>query len=59
MNQSNQIYPWLKKYLNLINQERLSHAYLISGRDGLGKKILAELMAKKILCKETSSDDCK
>ena len=59
MNQSNQIYPWLKKYLNLINKERLSHAYLISGRDGLGKKNLAELMAKKILCKETSSDNCK
>ncbi len=48
----NTFLPWIKDYHSLFNKKQLSHAYLISGREGIGKKQLAVEISRKILCKE-------
>ena len=52
--------PWTKEYHSLFSKKQLSHAYLISGRKGIGKKQLAEEISRKILCKEERFlDSCR
>ncbi len=36
----------------------VSHAYIISGEKGAGKKMLADLFARKLLCDSEGSDPC-
>ncbi|RCW63071.1 DNA polymerase III delta prime subunit [Saliterribacillus persicus] len=46
------IQPVVSKMLvSSINKERISHAYLLHGQRGTGKKYLAILLAKSIFCK--------
>lgn len=57
------MYPWLKKqYLQWQQQlNRLSHAYLLAGVDGIGLTDFAQQMSKDILCKKTgllACNDC-
>lgn len=46
---------------SMIKNHRIPHAILIEGEDGLGKKTLAEFIAKACLCKDESApcDSCK
>ena len=41
-----------------INSNRINHAYLLIGKDGVGKKSLAFQFARALLCEEKSNDSC-
>ena len=46
----------LKKALEL---NKTSHSYLFWGTEGIGKKLIAKEVAKRILCLEKNMQDCK
>jgi len=41
-----------------IKSSRVSHAYLFTGREGIGKKTLAIQFAKALFCRQIVSDSC-
>ncbi len=41
-----------------IKTERISHAYLFTGKEGVGKKLLARQFAKTLFCPENITDSC-
>lgn len=43
---------------NAIRQKKVSHAYLLSGEAGSGKRLLAEAFAKTLLCEEGGIAPC-
>ena len=46
-----QTFPsWLKSFSSKFENSNLHHAYLISGRKGVGKSLLANQLAKQVLC---------
>ena len=46
-----QIFPsWLKSFSSQFENSNLHHAYLISGRKGVGKSLLANQLAMQVLC---------
>ena len=46
-----QTFPtWLESHSNKLDNNFLHHAYLISGRKGAGKSLLANRLAKQVLC---------
>ncbi len=48
------INPLLREYLDFFNKNSLSHGYLISGENGLGKKDLVRVLSESILCKNSN-----
>lgn len=46
----------LKKSIEL---NKTSHSYLFWGTEGIGKKLIAKEVAKRILCLEKNMKDCK
>ena len=44
---------------SMILHDRLSHAYIICGEKGVGKKTLAKYIAKQILCESESGEPCE
>jgi DNA polymerase-3 subunit delta' len=51
---------WLQQYRERLNrtrvQGRLPHALLISGQEGVGKRLLAEQLAHSLLCEQAAAD---
>ena len=43
---------------NAIRQKRFSHAYLLCGEAGSGKRLAAEAFAKTVLCEEGGIEAC-
>ncbi|MGE4267116.1 MAG: ATP-binding protein [Deferribacterales bacterium] len=44
----------------VLKENRLHHAYILSGRDGIGKKLFAKELAKALLCENGSfMENCK
>lgn len=43
---------------NAIRQKKMSHAYLLCGEAGSGKRLLAEAFAKTVLCEEGGIEAC-
>jgi len=43
---------------NAIRMNKVSHAYLISGEEGSGKKMLADIFASALLCEENAVEPC-
>lgn len=41
-----------------INNSTISHSYLFEGEEGLGKKMVAQALAKTLLCKEDKDEPC-
>ncbi len=52
------LYPWQEStwgiLMKSLNSERLPHALLITGHDGLGKQELAEALVARVFCKQAS-----
>ena len=44
--------PWFDQYLAHLDLELLHHAFLIGGKEGVGKKNFSFLLSQLILCKE-------
>jgi DNA polymerase-3 subunit delta' len=44
--------PWFDQYLAHLDLELLHHAFLIGGKEGVGKKNFSLLLSQLILCKE-------
>ena len=49
---------WLTKYTESLSKEKLHHAYLLYGREGLGKKKLITSISSAILCENPSLVSC-
>ena len=47
--------PQKKLLLNTVKEDRISHAYIFSGIDGIGKKLFALEFAKLVNCKNRTS----
>jgi DNA polymerase III subunit delta' len=43
---------------NIINNKRINHAYLFTGKEGVGKKTLAFEFAKALNCQHVEGDSC-
>lgn len=43
---------------NAIRAEKISHAYIFHGEEGMGKKSLALAFAKTLLCAEKGINSC-
>ena len=43
---------------NAISEDRVSHAYILNGERGSGKKLLARLFAMTLLCEEHGPEPC-
>jgi len=41
-----------------IEADHLSHAYIFTGQDGIGKTLFAKEFAKALNCKNNESDSC-
>lgn len=47
------------KYIqNAVSENRVSHAYILNGERGSGKKMLASLFAMTLLCEKQGKDPC-
>ena len=46
---NNNLPSWLQKNINVFNNEQIHHAFIISGSKGIGKSLLIETLAEKIL----------
>ena len=49
---------WLYAHSNKFDNNFLHHAYLISGRNGIGKSLLANRLAMQVLCHSTEDSLC-
>ena len=49
---------WLSKYTESLSKEKLHHAYLFYGREGLGKNNLITSISYAILCERSSLTSC-
>lgn len=47
-----------KKLINIINTNNISHSYIFSGTNGIGKLLFAKEFAKAILCQSKNSKPC-
>ncbi len=54
------LYPWLmpmwQRFMEQVAQDRLPHALIVSGAQGLGKRRLVEHLATALLCHAPSTD---
>tara|TARA_X000000368_G_scaffold394416_1_gene360918 strand:- start:423 stop:1406 length:984 start_codon:yes stop_codon:yes gene_type:complete len=55
---SNQLPFWLKPHVSFLNKDSLHHAFLISGRKGVGKSQLVHYLSAFILCNDNDIDIC-
>ncbi|MCK5360929.1 MAG: DNA polymerase III subunit delta' [Gammaproteobacteria bacterium] len=53
-------YPWTEAAFDAFfsSKDRQAHAYLLAGQSGLGKTVLAEQLAKAMLCQQQVDDAC-
>ena len=54
----NNLPSWLTRYTESLSKEKLHHAYLLYGREGLGKKNLITSICNAILCKSSDLVPC-
>lgn len=43
---------------NAVNANKVSHAYILNGERGSGKKLLANLFARTLLCENSNTEPC-
>jgi len=55
---SNQLPFWLKPHVSFLNKDSMHHAFLISGRKGVGKGQLVNYLSAFILCNDNDIEVC-
>ena len=53
----NNLPSWLEKHINIFDNEQIHHAVIISGSKGIGKSLLIESLAEKILNNKLSLEN--
>ncbi|MEE1341658.1 MAG: DNA polymerase III subunit delta' [Lachnospiraceae bacterium] len=48
----------ISHFTNAISLEKISHAYILNGEKGTGKKTIAQVIAQAIQCEEKTGDAC-
>ena len=48
----------IKHFKSSIDMDKVSHAYIINGEEGSGKKMLARVFAKTLQCESGASEPC-
>ena len=48
---------WLQRHINIFDIEQIHHAFIISGSKGIGKSLLIESLAEKILNNKLSLEN--
>ena len=46
----------IEKLQQMVEENRLPHALLFTGQEGIGKSLIAEALATSLLCKENKND---
>ena len=54
---NNNLPSWLQRHINIFNNEQIHHAFIISGSKGIGKSLLIESLAEKILNNKISLEN--
>ena len=54
---NNNLPSWLEKHINIFDNEQIHHAFIISGSKGIGKSLLIETLAEKILNNKISLEN--
>ena len=54
---NNNLPIWLEKNINIFDSEQIHHAFIISGSKGIGKSLLIEALAEKILNNKISLEN--
>ena len=54
---NNNLPNWLERYINIFDNEQIHHAFIISGSMGIGKSLLIENLAEKILNNKISLEN--
>ena len=54
---NNSLPSWLQRYINIFDIEQIHHAFIISGSKGIGKSLLIESLAEKILNSKISLEN--
>ena len=54
---NNKLPSWLQGYINIFDNEQVHHAFIISGSKGIGKSLLIESLAEKILNNKISLEN--
>ena len=55
---SNKLPFWLKPHVSFLNKDSMHHAFLISGRKGVGKSQLVHYLSAFILCNDNDIEVC-
>ena len=48
----------LEHFRKAMEKDKISHAYIINGEKGMGKKTLAKAFAMTLLCEESGQEPC-
>ena len=56
---NNQLPFWLEKHTRLIKKVDMHHAFLVSGRKGIGKDLLVRYLSAMTLCNNVELNICK
>ena len=54
---NNNLPSWLQRHINIFDNEKIHHAFIISGSKGIGKNLLIESLAEKILNNKISLEN--
>ena len=54
---NNNLPSWLQRHINIFDNEQIHHAFSISGSKGIGKSLLIENLAEKILNNKISLEN--
>ena len=54
---NNNLPSWLEKHINIFDNDQIHHAFIISGSKGIGKSLLIETLAEKILNNKISLEN--
>lgn len=54
---NNNLPSWLQRHINIFDNEEIHHAFIISGSKGIGKSLLIESLAEKILNNKISLEN--
>ena len=54
---NNNLPSWLQRHINIFDNEQIHHAFIISGSKGIGKSLLIESLAEKILNNKISLEN--